>query len=157
MRLIAFSDSHRCLFAARKVVDQNPSVKHFVFLGDGAEDINELKALFPQKEFYAVRGNCDGFCLYPEELTLDFDGVKVFCTHGHRYGVKSDDSRLLLRAAEKEASVVLYGHTHVARCDYKNGIYLICPGSVASPRYGDPSYAAVDLTDRGILCSIRKL
>lgn len=157
MRLIAFSDSHNHFFAARKVVDENPTVKHFLFLGDGASDIDELKTLFPQKEFFAVRGNCDGFCLYPEELMLDFDGVKVFCTHGHRYGVKSDNSRLLLRAAEKGADIVLYGHTHTARCDYKNGMYLVCPGSVYSPRYGDPSYAAVDLTDRGILCNILKL
>ena len=80
MRLIAFSDSHNHFFAARKVVDENPTVKHFLFLGDGASDIDELKTLFPQKEFFAVRGNCDGFCLYPEELMLDFDGVKVFCT-----------------------------------------------------------------------------
>ena len=154
MRIVVFSDSHGDIFQAVEVVRRNEKEKVFIFLGDGVDELETLKEMYPHKEFIGVRGNCDFFCHLPDEYTMDVDGVKLLCTHGHLYGVKSTHEKLAESARKKGASVALYGHTHKSLVKYDDGLYLVCPGSISRPADRYPSYATIDITPKGIFCNI---
>ena len=154
MRLVVFSDSHGDIFQAVEVVRRNEREKVFIFLGDGVDELETLKEMYPHKEFIGVRGNCDFFCHLPDEYTMDIDGVKILCTHGHLYSVKSSLERISESARKKGVTVALYGHTHKSLTKYDDGLYLVCPGSISKPADRYPTYATVDITDKGIFCNI---
>ena len=42
------------------------------------------------------------------------DGIKIFFTHGHKWGVKYSTDRLFYKAKEIGAQIALFGHTHTA-------------------------------------------
>ena len=154
MRIVVFSDSHGDIFQAVEVVRRNEREKVFIFLGDGVDELETLKEMYPHKEFIGVRGNCDFFCHLPDEYTMDVGGVKILCTHGHLYSVKSSLERISESARKKGVTVALYGHTHKSLTKYDDGLYLVCPGSVSKPADRYPTYATVDITDKGIFCNI---
>ena len=91
---------------------------------------------FPEKTF-VLSGNCEPV-LEKAEFVLEQEGVRIFCSHGHRYGVKGDLTRLALRAKERGCTVALYGHTHRADIREVEGVLCINPGAIGS--YTDPSY-----------------
>jgi len=54
-------------------------------------------------------------------------------THGHRHGVKSGLSHLILDARKSGADAVLFGHTHISHCHIEeDGLYVINPGTCGS-------------------------
>jgi len=60
-------------------------------------------------------------------------GVKLYMTHGHKHGVKSDTYKLLADARAAEAVAALYGHTHCADCHREDdGLWVLNPGSCGS-------------------------
>ena len=154
MRIVVFSDSHGDIFQAIEVVRRNEREKIFVFLGDGADELETLREMYPHKEFIGVRGNCDFFCHLPDEYMMDSGGVKLLCTHGHLYSVKYSTEKLGESARKKGATVSLYGHTHKALVKYDDGLYLVCPGSVSRPADRYPTYATIDIIEKGIFCNI---
>ena len=154
MRIVVFSDSHGDIFQAIEVVRRNEREKIFVFLGDGADELETLREMYPHKEFIGVRGNCDFFCHLPDEYMMDSGGVKLLCTHGHLYSVKYSTEKLGESARKKGATVALYGHTHKALVKYDDGLYLVCPGSVSRPADRYPTYATIDIIEKGIFCNI---
>ena len=130
--LIILSDTH----GNRKIADELSSRiaenDYIVHLGDGAADMREVRALFPDK-VYACRGNCDGFSPLPEEGELEVEYLKIFFCHGHRYGVKSDLTALAMEAKRRDCQIALYGHTHNALISEIEGVTLINPGSFRFP------------------------
>ena len=85
-----------------------------IFCGDGLRDLDADTYLCP---LYAVRGNCDWSYIphmgdIEDTLTLHIDGVKLFITHGHRFGVKHGLGALVAQAVRENADAVLFGHTH---------------------------------------------
>ncbi|MCD7742197.1 MAG: metallophosphoesterase [Ruminococcus sp.] len=154
MRLIVFSDTHGSFSAAREIVERNQDVYTFIFLGDGEREIDKLRIVYPEKLILNVAGNCDYNSFTPNSDLYNAGKVKVFFTHGHRFGVKYDKTKLYEKAREVGASVALFGHTHERYYEYRDGIHLLNPGSAACPRDGrSPSYAFVDITPSGIMCS----
>ncbi len=101
-----------------------------LFLGDGVREAEILFQRFPQIMHSAVLGNNDIGCGGVQECILDLQGVRTLCTHGHKYGVKSGRGRLYQAAVEKEAQLVLFGHTHEAEEFTMEGIRFFNPGSV---------------------------
>ena len=96
----------------RAVRQQQPdAVFH---LGDCERDTQRLEKEFPDLPLYRVCGNCDREPVNPEVLQCTLDGVKFFCTHGDRYGVKYTLDALLNAAYFAGADIVLFGHTHRA-------------------------------------------
>ena len=74
----------------RETLEKHRDVDAVIFLGDGQNDFQMMRALFPNIAFYSVRGNCDLGCAdVPVREILYLDGAKIFCTHGHLYHVKS--------------------------------------------------------------------
>ena len=88
MKLLVFSDSHGMPLYMRETLEKHRDVDAVIFLGDGQNDFQMMRALFPNIAFYSVRGNCDLGCAdVPVREILDLDGAKIFCTHGHLYHV----------------------------------------------------------------------
>lgn len=154
MRLVVFSDTHGNFTAAREIIERNPEVYTFIFLGDGERDIDKLRIIYPEKMILNVAGNCDFSSFTPNSDIYNAGKVKVFFTHGHRFGVKYGVDQILAKAKEVGASVALFGHTHERYYSYIDGVHLLNPGSAACPRDGKrSSYAYVDITPNGIMCS----
>ena len=62
-------------------------------------DLEQALTFYPSLRAYAVAGNCDFGALEPLDGLAAFDGVVVFYTHGHMYGVKYDLDTLADAAA----------------------------------------------------------
>ena len=115
MNILIISDSHGRRDLVREVIDRTrPDA--ILFAGDGLRDLPDVD---PRCEVHAVRGNCDfsslaapasGEC--PEEALVILGGIRILLMHGHRYCVKSTLSIAIARAAERQADVLVFGHTH---------------------------------------------
>ena len=130
MRIIVFSDTHGNFSAMHKIFKRNNSADCFVFLGDGLDELEDIKAIYPEKKILSVSGNCDFGALRPSADVALIGGMRVFYTHGHRYDVRYSTAKLKAKAKELGANVVLYGHTHRAEITEINGITFINPGCV---------------------------
>ena len=159
MKLLVFSDSHSNSHKIKEVIDMHKSHCHAViFLGDGLKDIDYVKDEYTSIPFLTVKGNCDIFATNAlAESLIDFDGIKIFFTHGHLYGVKSGYGRLAYRARELEADIVLFGHTHTPIDDVLEiagrKIRLFNPGSIG---YGG-SFGVINTSNGVLITSHGKL
>lgn len=152
MRIVVISDSHRRSNVIDKILSQQTDARHVFFLGDNLADIEDFEFLYPDKVFHTVCGNCDYASMVQTVGVEIIDGVKILYTHGHTFGVKYGTDRLLEAARQNGSKIVLYGHTHVSKILYEDGIYIVNPGSCSSPRdFGPPSYAVIDITENGIM------
>ncbi|TLS39205.1 metallophosphoesterase family protein [Pseudalkalibacillus caeni] len=84
--------------------------------------------------FIKVAGNCDVDPQYPNEVTKELGGIPFFVTHGHHYNVKMSLMNLMYKAEETAATVICYGHSHIAQSFQENGKIFINPGSIRLPR-----------------------
>lgn len=132
---IVVSDSHGRRGCMEKIAPLIAENSGFIHLGDGVSDARRVES--DPENTYLLRGNCD-FSYAQEECVIREEGVSVFCCHGHRYGVKSGLERLTARAKELGCEVALYGHTHRACVEEREGVLLVNPGSLGD--YAEPSY-----------------
>lgn len=151
MRVVVISDSHRNTRVIDKILSAQPEAKHVFFLGDNASDIEDFELLYPDKSFHAVCGNCDYFSALPTVGVETVNGVRILYTHGHTFGVKGSTEHLLKTARDNNCQIALYGHTHISKTVYEDGVWLVNSGSCSSPREGRPSYVVIDITDKGIM------
>ena len=151
MRIVVISDTHKRTGVIDKILSAQKEAKHVFFLGDHVADIEDFEYLYPDKRFHSVCGNCDFYSTVPSVGLEVLNGKRIFYTHGHNYNVKYGLSRLLEVAKANNYDIVLYGHTHIAKILYEDGIYIVNPGSPTSPREGKASYAVIDITESGIM------
>lgn len=152
MRVLVISDSHGSESRLIRAIEEQPSARHVLFLGDGLRDLHYVAARFPERVFTSVRGNNDFSAEEPDERLIELDGNRVFMAHGHTYGVKGTDYHFLEAARSNRAAIAVYGHTHEPVTKYEDGIYLMNPGSVRAGSYG-----VIDITDRGIVCVLHRM
>ncbi len=157
MRILVISDSHGNTRVIDKILSSQPDAKYVFFLGDCVSDIEDFEFLYPDKKFCTVSGNCDYFSTLPSVGVETVNGVRILYTHGHTFGVKGGTQRLYETAKENCCHIALYGHTHIANTLYEDGIYIVNPGSCSHSRNGLPSYAVIDITDKGIMPFLVKL
>lgn len=157
MRIVVFSDSHGNAAVLPKVIERHPEAEAYIFLGDGEREFIDLFERHPHKLMRGVRGNCDWNSRLPLVDILTVNRKRIFITHGHSFYVKRGLSDLLDEAKKNKANILLYGHTHMASADYRGGIYLLSPGSVAQPRDSGPSYGYVDITEAGVFTGVVRL
>ena len=81
----------------------------------------------------------------------------ILLTHGHLQNAKYGPDGLLRSARDNGCDLVIFGHTHEKLCEYHDGIYLVNPGSLGHPHDGVPSYAVIDVSQKGILVSHMEL
>ena len=130
-KLLILSDSHNSRLAIENI------------LAAEADSIDALISL----RAYAVAGNCDFGALEPLDGLAAFDGVVVFYTHGHMYGVKYDLDTLADAAAARGANVALFGHTHIPVAEERGGVFLFNPGSCGRCYTGPNTYGILTLAD----------
>ncbi|MDE1549239.1 metallophosphoesterase [Jeotgalibaca caeni] len=131
MRLLIVSDSH----GNSQILDELASrylnqVDAFVHCGDSELSSNQL--IWSMMD--TVAGNCDfdpGFQSLQVKKDLPFPYLIV---HGHRHEVKWTLDRLADVAKKEDVDFVFYGHSHILKFDYQDGIFFINPGSIQSPR-----------------------
>lgn len=153
-RVIVVSDSHGDVQTLREcfvLAQKKGRVDVAVFLGDGADDFAVVRRDLEVSgiQCYAVSGNNDWRCDDPMEITFRVGGVPFYACHGHTRHVKYGLDRLWYAAREREAQVVLYGHTHVADISLDYGLQLINPGAVCSRRPKGPAFAEIRVEDNG--------
>jgi putative phosphoesterase len=161
MKALIFSDSHGNSRYMKKIIKMSPDAQYVFFLGDGTSEIDELTELFPEKIFYAVKGNNDWshsfFSQYKDELVIELEGKRIFLTHGHNYRVKGGEQSLYYRALALGADVVLFGHTHTPCERYvgeNEALYMFNPGSIGIPDVrGNYSFGCMSIKDGQILLS----
>ncbi|MCQ2559391.1 MAG: metallophosphoesterase [Clostridia bacterium] len=149
LRVGILSDSHGNLTKAQLAVDKMGKIDFLLHAGDFARDAYKLN-LPLETVIYAVRGNCDRYSDYEDELLITLGSFKVILTHGDAYGVKYDWLGVLERAKAEKAQAVIFGHTHIPQCRWESGILLFNPGSIAAPRDGGScSYGVWELNRQG--------
>ena len=130
---------------------------HILHLGDVEEDVRKIQALYPSLSIRSVRGNCDfGSKSKPVDI-VELGCARILFCHGHTMFVSAGTEYLENAAREAGCNVALYGHTHVSYCRYKDGLYIMNPGSPSSPRDGKASYGIIDITETGLLPYVVKL
>lgn len=136
MRIGLVSDTHRFTAAMDKAIPYLKYCDLIVHAGDNIDDSYYLEAV-TDVPVVAVKGNCD-FYSDPgkDEETFMAEDKKVLVCHGHNYGIKYSLDELQKRAEDKEADIVIFGHSHVPYYKEKDGIIFINPGSTSLPRGG---------------------
>ena len=154
MKIIVVSDTHGDTYSLKSAINSKPDAEVIIHCGDGNSEFESLKALYPQKHFIGVRGNCD-FCTSASNIeTITLEGKKIFITHGHIYNAKYGLYNLVCAARENGADLLLFGHTHTPLEDYDDGLYIVNPGSCHGY---DGGYAYIDVTEKGIVTRHYKL
>ncbi|MCQ2522178.1 MAG: metallophosphoesterase [Lachnospiraceae bacterium] len=150
MRILVISDTHRYLGNLYEVMEREKDLDAVIHCGDICcipEDVESITGL----PLYVVAGNCDYDGTLRDEIMPVFQGRKFFVSHGHVYGVNAGTNLIKSIAIDHGATVVCFGHTHVPLCKEEDGILIVNPGSLSSPRQSNrkPSYAVLTLLDNG--------
>lgn len=141
MKALIFSDSHGMSSHICWAIEDNPNVDLIIFAGDVHRDIEEVMYIYPRIPCTYVLGNNDFFVHdVPFNRIFDFDGKKIFLTHGHNYSVKTSPRRVVAEAKKCGADICIFGHTHSRYLDCGD-ICVINPGSARS------SYAVLTVED----------
>lgn len=159
MKVLIISDTHRSLRNFYEAVDREGRVDQLLHLGDVEGDEEEICAYAGCPAVF-VAGNNDFFSRNDRDHELVLQGVRIFMTHGHNYGVSMGTWRLEEEGRSRQADVILFGHTHRPEVCKKNGIILANPGSLSYPRQQgrQPSYAIMEIgQDKKIDISIKFL
>lgn len=152
-RVIVLSDTHGKEAAMMSVLERKAD--EYIFLGDGEYELMTAIDRYPQKKISAVCGNCDYGSSRQLMDVCSVNGVRILFAHGHTCAVDLSADTLAKLAAVYSAKIALYGHTHCRHLEYRDGLYIVNPGSAALPRDSLPaSYAYIDITDKGeIFCA----
>lgn len=146
MRVLVVSDVHGRVDRLYEAIEQQPTARDVIFLGDGIRQAEDAQDRYPDRTFYLVPGNCDfGSRLIPIRQET-FGGKRFYFTHGHLHEVKYTLYRLELAAREAGADIALFGHTHTPYEEYVDGLHLFNPGSLGY----EGTYGYVDVVGDGI-------
>ncbi len=154
MRILVVSDTHNDYYTLNQVIKSQTKAEIVIHLGDGEEDIERIRHLYDKKMIVSIRGNCDWGSNKPYIEELNVEGKKIFATHGHLYSVKVDYDNIINEARKKCADILLFGHTHIAYCDYIDGLYIMNPGAL---RGYNASYGIIDICNNNIITNLVKM
>lgn len=133
MNVLVISDSHGLVDELVEVIERHRDEVDAIFhCGDSELDLTHPVL----KDVITVKGNCDA-ASFPEEKTVVLNGETIYVTHGHKYDVKRSYVPLTYRAEEVGATLVFFGHSHLATAFEQNGIVFVNPGSIRSPRQSE--------------------
>jgi hypothetical protein len=97
----------------------------------------------------AVHGNADSMAVrdrLPTARTVEYQGVRFAVTHRRDGG----PTALSLFGRQREADVVVSGHSHQPSVVDADGLTLLNPGSHADPRGNRPGHAELEPVDDGL-------
>jgi len=152
MKLMIASDIHGSAYYCEKLLAAYASsgAERLVLLGDllyhGPR--NDLPRDYAPKQVIAmlapladrllcVRGNCEAevdqmvlpFPVLSDTALILSEGISILATHGHHASEQNPPPM-------PRGSVLLCGHTHVAKAEWHEGFLYLNPGSVSIPKEG---------------------
>lgn len=134
------SEGHRLAGRTRSAVREADVVVH---AGDFYRE-SVLDAFYRVAEsLRAVYGNNDDRAIrdrLPERRVVEYAGVRFAVTHRDRSG----DTGLTMFGRERDADVVIHGHSHAPRVHDAGQVVLLNPGSHAQPRGNRPAHAELE-------------
>lgn len=131
MKIVIVSDNHRQKNVCHNIYQRYQNeVDLFLHCGDSEFDYDNEEL----QHFVKVRGNCDCDERYPLSECIDIEAITIMLTHGHYFYVGSSRQRLAQAAKDQNASIAIYGHTHLAKYEVVDGVLCINPGSIAQSR-----------------------
>ena len=140
MKILVVADTHKNYINLKKAFDSVPDADLVVHLGDGESEFAKLQSANPTRNMVYVGGNCDED-FHRQWQAVEAHGLKIFCCHGHNHDVHKGLKDLVDAAKLYGCSAALYGHTHVSYSGITDGVYVMNPGSLDSPRDGSaPSF-----------------
>ena len=151
MKALIVSDSHGRNNNLINVINKVEPIDLLIHLGDFDEDSDAIRHLV-ECPSHIVCGNNDYYCDEEYDKLLNIGDYKVFLSHGHRYGVNYDVSRIKDIGKELGAKVVMFGHTHRPHIDVAGDIWSINPGSISLPRQSNrmASYIIMEIDNSGL-------
>ena len=144
MKILVLSDSHGKYQNTFDIIYENADADVIIHLGDGVTDVDEAARDVADvrhlnaARIYKVRGNCDMFSNEAVTTFENIGGHRFYVTHGYQQGVKSAAGRdaLYVDARNNGLDVALFGHTHKALLEERDGVTLFNPGAVLKGQYG---------------------
>ena len=150
MKILIVSDTHRNNANFLKVVERTGPLDMVIHCGDieGSELVISKAAGCPVE---MVQGNNDFFSDLPKEKEFMIGQYKVWLTHGHNYYIAMNTEMIKREAREREADIVMCGHTHKPVVDIGSDLTLVNPGSISYPRQENrkPSYIIMEIDRTG--------
>ena len=147
MNIMIAGDDHGCKIFQSAYDDAKKrfgTIDMFIHTGDSEGFDCEYYKSICGCPVYMVRGNND-FNELPGECVINAGLKKIFVTHGHRYRVYFDSQTIAYAGRERDADIVVFGHTHHALHQVGGDIELINPGSVAGIRSYVKTYAMLQI------------
>ena len=148
MKVLVISDTHGNVTRTFAALALCEPVDALIHLGDGSVDADLLREAL-DIPVINIAGNCDSGSDAPRERVLEFEGIRIFLTHGDAYQVKHGLSMLRKRALEIGVDAVLFGHTHQGLLENHSGLLLLNPGTLSNHCH-QRSYAVLNITPEGI-------
>ena len=143
MRILVVSDTHGNYLAPLQIFKET-GAEMLIHLGDEIDDAVTLELIL-DRPVMKVPGNCDPGAQEPRDLLKKIADRLFFVTHGDQYQVKNSLNRLVEKAKELKAAVVLFGHTHKPLIQKQDGVLLINPGALMAGS-DSKSYALLTVT-----------
>lgn len=147
---LIFSDSHGSIENTLSIIKEYPQADAIFHCGDIENDADRLRQA-THLPVAIVRGNCDYDASLPEELVTTFAGKKIAMCHGHCYFTYGEMDVLKYWGMEKQADILLFGHTHEPFLEQSSELTILNPGSISRPRQlgHRKSYAVMEIDERG--------
>ena len=134
MRILLLSDTHNDTNRIDDILEQCGKIDQVIHCGDVERDAEYMSYVMPPlTPICSVSGNNEWYAEKPYFITLTFEGVRFYITHGHQERVKRDFSLLAHKARKNDCRVALFGHTHKRTDEIIDDIRVINPGSVCYP------------------------
>ena len=146
MKILIVSDSHGRNTYLERVLETIGPIDMLIHLGDleGSETFLRQHVNCPIE---MVSGNNDYFTDIDREKEIYIGPYKILLTHGHRYKVHYGTEYIKDWARENNATMVMFGHTHMPLIDQASDVIAINPGSISQPRQEGhkPSYIIMEI------------
>ncbi|MGJ4993806.1 metallophosphoesterase family protein [Bradyrhizobium sp. HKCCYLS3077] len=139
MRIGIISDTHGLLRPEAK--QRLGGADHIIHAGDigRPEIIDHLRAIAPVT---AIRGNIDS-----EEWAKAYPATQTVELGGRRFHVVHDVHDLTIDPAAEGIDMVIFGHSHRARIETRDGVVYLNPGSAGPRRFKLPiTLATLDIS-----------
>lgn len=141
VKIVVVSDNHRDASTLLNIIEHEQKSDLWIHCGDSQFDEGNNML----SNFVVVQGNTD-HAHFQKEQVVECGKTKIFVTHGHLYYIDFTIDEVVASAKMQGASLVLHGHTHVARDILVDGVRIINPGSTSWPRghMSSGTYAVIE-------------
>lgn len=149
-KILVVSDTHKMHANFEKALEREKPFDYLFHAGDveGREFEIEYGSGCPA---YIVSGNNDFYGKAPMSVEIQIGTHKVFMAHGHQFYVSMTLEHLIREARERNADIIIFGHTHVPYLEIGRDMAVMNPGSLTYPRQEGrlPSYIILEIDENG--------